>query len=183
MGIERARVIEVHGGSGYQVDGRLVLTSAGVVGRSDSVEVRPSGTGTWVPATVVWRGDAALLEVSDPVALMPAPRPLRWGAVAGPRPVAVAALGFPPVDRGSRWARDPEQWSGRLSADGTVRADAAAMPGAALFAGAELVGVLHGASRAISVAVLAADDAFVDLVGGLQPVRVETPAGGFPVLP
>jgi hypothetical protein len=57
------------------------------------------------------------------------------------------------------------------------------MPGAALFAGAELVGVLDGASRAISVAVLAADDAFVDLVGGLQPVRVETPAGGFPVLP
>jgi hypothetical protein len=183
MGIERARVIEVRAGTGYQVDGRLVLTSAGVVGRSESVDVRPSGSGTWVPATVVWRGDAALLEVSDPAALLPSPRPLRWGAVVGSRPVAVAALGFPPVDGGPRWARDPEQWSGRLSADGTVRADAAAMAGAALFAGAELVGVLDGVSRAVSVAAMAADDAFVDLVGGLEVVPVETQATGFPVLP
>jgi hypothetical protein len=77
MGIERARVVELRAGSGYQVDGRLVLTSAGVVGGSGPVEVRPAGTGTWVPAAVVWHGAAALLEVSDPTALMPSPRPLR----------------------------------------------------------------------------------------------------------
>lgn len=183
MGIERARVVELQAGSGYHVDGRLVLTSAGVVGRGESVEVRPSGTGTWAPATVVWRGDAVLLEVSDRMALMPWPRPPRWGEVVGSRPVAVAALGFPPMDGRSRWAREPERWSGRLSADGTVQGGAAAMPGAALFAGAELVGVLDGASRAVSVGALAADAAFVDLVGGVELVRVETPAAGFPVLP
>ena len=191
MGIERARVVEVgagegatdRAGSGYQIDGRLVLTSAGVVGRSGSVEVRPAGTGTWVPATVVWRGGAAVLEVSDPTALMLSPRPLRWGEVVGPRPVAVAALGFPPANGSPQWARDPEQWAGWLSSDGAVHSDAGGMPGAALFAGAELVGVLADGRRAVLVTALAADPAFVGLAGEIPLVPVETPAAGFPMLP
>ena len=191
MGIERARVVEVHAGdgaaaragSGYQIDGRLVLTSAGVVGRSASVEVRPTGTGTWVPATVVWRGEAAVLEVSDPGALTLSPRTLRWGEVVGPRPVAVVALGFGPANGSRQWARDPEHWSGRLSADGAVQSEAGGMPGAALFAGAELVGVLAGGPRAVLVGGLAADRAFVDLVGEVPLSRVETPDAAFPILP
>lgn len=182
MGIERARVVELPAGSGYQVDGRLVLTSAAVVGGSGAVEVRPAGTGTWVAASVVWRGAAALLQVSDPTALLPSPRPVRWGEVVGPRPVAVAALGFPPAGGRPQWARDPQQWLGHLSADGTVQAGPDGMPGAALFAGAELVGVLADGPRAVPAATLAADEAFLDLVGGLDLVRVETPAAGFPIL-
>ncbi len=190
MGIERARVVEVQPGgsapgvtgSGYQVDGRLVLTSASVVGGSGSVDVRPTGTGTWVPASVVWRRDAAVLEVSDPSVLMASPAPVRWGTVVGPRPVAVTAMGFPAARPRPAWARDPEQWLGRLAADGSVEAKTAGMAGAALFAGAELVGVLADGLRAVPVAALAAEEAFLELVGRLAPMRVETPPAAFPML-
>ncbi len=190
MGIERARVVEVHAadsasgvvGSGYQVDGRLVLTSASVVGRWGSTDVRPVGTGTWVPASVVWHGDAAVLEVSDPSALMASPAPVRWGEVAGRRPVAITGMGFPPATGRPTWARDPEQFVGHLSADGSVQAAAEDMAGAAVFAGAELVAVVADGSRAVPVASLAADEAFVELLGRVSLVRVEARAVGFPML-
>ena len=190
MGIERARVVEVYAagsagscaGSGYQIDGRLVLTSAHVLGPSGSAEVRPAGAGTWVPATVVWRGDAAVIDVSDPSGLLAWPRPPRWGQVAGHRPVAVTGMGFPPVPGRPRWARDPEQFAGQLSADGTLQGPTLCMAGAALFAGAELVGVVAGEGRAVSVAALATDAGFAELVGTVAPVRVETPSTGFPML-
>ena len=190
MGIERARVVEVYAGdaaagcagSGYQVDGRLVITSAGSVGRSGAADVRPAGAGGWVPASVVWRGGAAVLEVSDPSALVASPGPVRWGQVAGTRPVAVTGMGFPSTAARPQWARDPRQFVGHLSADGSLQAAAVGMAGAALFAGAELVGVLGDAGRAVPVASLAADAGFVGVVGELTLVPVETPATGFPML-
>ena len=185
MGIERARVVEVYAagaGSGYQLDGRLVLTWAGVVGRSGTVDVRPAGGGGWVPASVVWRGDAARVEVSDPVVLMPSPAPVRWGEVAGARAVAVTGMGFPSTAGRPQWARDPTQFVGHLSADGSLQGAARGMAGAAVFAGAELVGVVGDGSGAVPVAALAADAGFVAVVGELSPVRVEAPAAGFPML-
>ena len=191
MGIERARVVEVYAGdaasgragSGYQVDGRLVLTSAGVAGRSVEVEVRPAGTGAWVPASVVWRGGgAAVIEVSDPSVLMASPGAIRWGEVVGRRPVAVTGMGFPSSAGRAKWARDPQQFVGHLSGDGSVHTGADGMAGAAVFAGAELVGVMGDGSRAVAAASLAADQAFVELVGGVSLVPVEARAVGFPML-
>ena len=187
MGIERARVVEVYAaggcaGSGYQLDGRLVLTSERVAGRSGSAEVRPAGTGTWVPASVVWRGDAAILDVPDPLALMASPGRPRWGEVAGRRPVAVTGMGFPPASGRPQWPRDPQQFVGQLSADGSLQASAAGMPGAALFAGAELVGIVRGDGRAVPAGALAVDEEFCALVGGVSLVPVETPSTGFPML-
>ena len=190
MGIERARVVEVYAGdaasgragSGYQVDGGLVLTSAGVIGRSGAAEVRPAGTGSWVPASVVWRGDAAVLEVADPSVLMASPGPIRWGELVGRRPVAVTGMGFPPAAGRPQWARDPRQFVGHLSADGSVQAGADGMAGAAVFAGAELVAVVADGSRAVPVASLVADDAFVELLGCVSLVPVEARSVGFPML-
>jgi hypothetical protein len=102
--------------------------------------------------------------------------------VVGARPVAVAAPAAPPAGGGAPWARGPEHWLGRMSADGTVQAGADARPGAALFAGAELVGVLADGRRAVAAASLAAEDEFRDLAGRLDLVRVQTPAAGFPML-
>ncbi len=190
MGIERARVVEVYAadsasgraGTGYQVDGRLVLTSADVVGRSGSTDVRAAGMGAWASASVAWRGRAAILEIGDPLAVMGGPAPLRWGEVVGRRPVPVIGMAFPAAGGRPQWARDPEQFVGQLSADGSVPAVGRDMIGAALFAGAELVGVVAGEAAAVPVAELAADDGLVALVGGMAVVRVETPATGFPML-
>ncbi len=217
MGIERARVVEVHSGSsatgrvgsGYLVNDRLVLTSGGIVGRQGSTAVRPAGTAVWVSASLVWSaqaGDAALLEVEEPSALMMSPDALRWGQVAGRQPVAVTAIGFPPAPVRPDTARDTEQFFGRLVPDGSTSADLSVeavtakgssalvgdgMSGAALFAGADLVGVLLAAAgppprlRAVPVARLADDPSFVELVGteqglALTPVRARW--GGFPIL-
>ncbi|MDQ4089344.1 MAG: hypothetical protein M3163_03450, partial [Actinomycetota bacterium] len=57
----------------------------------------------------------------------------------------------------------------------------AGMTGAALFAGAELVGVVLAGGRAVPVGTLADDPAFVDVLGGLALVSVSTPAGAFPI--
>ena len=220
MGIERARVVEVHSGSsatgrvgsGYLVNDRLVLTSGGIVGRQGSTAVRPAGTAVWVSASLVWSaqaGDAALLEVEEPSALMMSPDALRWGQVAGRQPVAVTAIGFPPAPVRPDTARDTEQFFGRLVPDGSTSADLSVeavtakgssalvgdgMSGAALFAGAEVVGVLVVADaeaadanrlRAVPVAALAGDPAFVRLVGdarGLALTPVKAPSLGLPIL-
>lgn len=196
MGIERARVVEVFAadaasggaGSGYQVDDRLVLTCAAVTGRSGATVVRPAGTATWVPATVVWRDDAAgasLLDVADPMSLLPYPSPLRWGDTVGGRPISVVAMGFTAADGRPEWPRDPVRYAGQMTPQGGLTTVDSGMHGAALFAGAELVGVVVGDRRAVPTRVLAGDPAFVDLAGGgreLTLLPVGAPAFGLPIL-
>lgn len=205
MGIERARVLEVHGRgavrAGYLIDDRLVLTAAARTGTgagSGPVEVRPAGTATWLKASPGWSSPAgcALFELDDPSMLMMPPDGMRWGRVAGDRPVPVAAMGFPPAATRPTWPRDPEQFMGHVVPQGSAslavtgcRPPADGMAGAALFAGAELVGVLLAAAHAVPVAILAEDPAFVGLVmdgagaaDGLALVPVSTPATAFPIL-
>jgi hypothetical protein len=220
MGIERARVVEVHAqtsatrraGSGYQISDRLLLTHGGIVGGVGRTDVRPAGTAVWASASVVWRaraGDVAVLEVDEPSVLMWSPAAVRWGLVAGRRPVSVTAMGFPPSADGERphRARDTHQFVGQLVPDGLPVAAASipvtaagsgrptgdGMSGAALFAGAELVGVLVAEPapsggdrlRAVPVSVLADDPDFVGLVGGengLAMVPVVASSIGFPIL-
>ncbi len=196
MGIERARVVEVHaadptasrGGSGYQIDDRLVLTCAGVVGRGGEAVVRAAGTAPWVPAEVVWRDEgagAALVEVDDPMALLPLPSALRWGDVVGGRPVGVMSMGFASADRRPEWPRDPVRVVGQMTPDGSLAPVDDGMRGAALFAGAEVVGVVVADRRAVPVRVLAGDPEFVSRAGGgrglaLHPVGA--PSFGLPIL-
>lgn len=165
MGIERARVVEVHArtsatgrvGSGYLISDRLVLTADCIVGRQGPTEVRPGGTFPWVTASLLWLGDAcgaAVLEVDDPSTLMVPPAVMRWGEVLGGEPVPVTAMGFPPVGARPDGVRDPEQIFGQLGpprSGGDVSLPVTAragrppgdgMCGAVLFAGAELVGVI-----------------------------------------
>ena len=215
MGIERARVVEVHGetspagavGSGYFVTDRLVLTWAGNVGRRGSTAVRPAGTGPWVPATVAWTSStagASLLEVDDAGALLVAPNGVRWGEVAGPGAIGVTATGFPPAEGRPARFRDPVQFYGRMGGGDKVATSSlpvtangpspgTGMSGAALFAGADLVGVLvvdtdatgPQGPRAIAVAALARDGGFGALVApqaGLRLVPVRAPALPLPIL-
>ena len=184
MGIERARVMELRsGGAGYLIGDRLVLTAGAGAGNGG---VRAAGTGTWVSVSPVWTSaTVALLALDDPSALMMPPERTSWGRVTGRRAVAVTAMGFPPV--GHDWPRDPERFVGQVvPGDGVTLAvtgaGAAGMTGAALFAGAELVGVLLPAGRAVPAATLADDPAFVEAVGGLELVDVSAPASAFPIL-
>ncbi len=219
MGIERARVVEVHSGtsvtgrvgSGYQISDRLVLTHGGIVARTGPTDVRPAGTAAWVTASLVWSGlggDAAVLEVDEPSVLMWSPGAVRWGQVSGRRPVAVTAIGFPPaidIERPHR-PRDTEQFFGQLqpegssAGDGSLRLTATSgrptgdgLSGAALFAGAALVGVLVADPalpspdrlRAVPVSALAEDRSFVRLLGDADELAltpVVTPTSGFPML-
>ena len=213
MGIERARVAEVHGptsatgraGSGYFVTDRLVLTAGTVTGRRGPTDVRPAGGGTWLAASVAWMaeaGDAALLELDGGPAF-PAPAPPLWGRICGRHPMGVTAVGYPPADERPQWVRDPEWFLGQVSPpDGDDRSRLAVragpgsravgdgMSGAAMFAGAQLVGVLvvdggkGGPVRlgAVPVTAMAADDAFVHLVGDgedLPLAPVSTLVSGF----
>ena len=217
MGVERARVTEVHAptsatgraGSGYFVTDRLVLTAGTVTGRRGPTGVRPAGGGTWLAASVAWMaeaGDAALLELDGGPALPP-PAPPLWGRICGRHPMGVTAVGYPPADRRPEWVRDPEWFLGHVSPpDGQGRSRLAVtagpgasavgdgMSGAALFAGAQLVGVLvvdGGDGRpvrlsAVPVAAMAGDGAFVRLVGGgedLPLAPVSTLVSGFAVPP
>lgn len=199
MGIERARVLEVHAkgwgqgtvGAGYLIDDRLVLTAGAVRAPAD---VRPAGSVTWLATSLVWSSPAGgvILELDDPEMLMMPPVRPRWGRISGRRPVAVTAMGFPPAAAPTRWARDPEQFFGHvIPADATPMAVAAARPagagmiGAALFAGAELVGVLLAGARAVPVSALAGEPGFAGLVGDdgrLALADVSTPATAFPML-
>ena len=207
MGIERARVVEVHSTSsatarvcsGYLFADNLVLTAGG----QGSAEVRPASTAVWCSASRVWSdasGDVAILEVDDASAARTPPGALRWGQVSGRRPLAVTALGFPPASVKPEWFREAEQFFGHLLPEGgaaseeTLPVEASAISrvagdglnGAALFAGADLVGVLvvdDGAERlrARLVSALAADPSFVARVsrtGRLDLTRVSSPAFG-----
>jgi len=193
MGVERARVLEIDSGggvqSGYLVDDRLVLTVA--AGRA-AVRLRPAGSATWLAASPVWSSAAgvALLELHDPAALMMPPGRPRWGRITGRRPVAVAAMGFTPATAPTRWARDAEHFLGHVvpseSASMAVTGGpaGAGMTGAALFAGAELVGVLVTGPRAVPVSALAGEPGFAALLGGqegLAMADVSTPATAFPI--
>ncbi|HVL06805.1 MAG TPA: hypothetical protein VM388_12515 [Acidimicrobiales bacterium] len=194
MGVERARVLEVQGPgavhAGYLLDDRLLLTAGG--GRA--ADVRPAGTATWLAASPVWSSPAgaAVLELDDPEALMMPPALPRWGRITGRRPVAVAAMGFPPAVTPTRWARDPEHFFGHVVPSETTwltvtggRPAGAGMTGAALFAGAELVGVLVAGARAVAVGALAGEPGFAGLVGdgagGMALADVSTPATAFPI--
>lgn len=195
MGIERARVLEIHAkggtvGTGYLIDDRLVLTAGA---RGAPAEVRPAGTATWLATSPVWSSPAGavLLELDDPARLMMPPVLPRWGRITGRRPVAVTAMGFPPAAAPTRWARDPEQFFGHLvPAESTLMTVTGARPagegmaGAALFAGAELVGVLLAGGPALPVSALAGEPGFAALVGGdgeLALADVSTPATAFPI--
>lgn len=216
MGIERARVVEVYApasatgrvGSGYLVGDRLVLTAAGVVDRRGPTEVRPGGTVRWLPASLLWSGggEAAILEVDDPSALTVSPAPVRWGEVVGNQPVPVTGMAFPPAQARPGSFRDTQQFfaslvpcrsGGSASLPVAVSAGLPAgngMLGAALLAGAELVGVVvdgPGPRRpddlqAVPASALAGDDAFARLLGGesgLVLTPVSAPSYGFPILP
>ena len=196
MGIERSRVLEVHRaqgavGAGYLIDDRLVLTAG--AGRARA-EVRPAGTATWLAASPVWSSPAGavILELEDPDALMMPPIRPRWGRITGRRPVAVTAMGFPPAAAPTRWARDPEHFIGHVVPAGptamtvtAARPAGAGMTGAALFAGAELVGVLLAGARALPVGTLAGEPGFSGLAGDergrLALADVSTPATAFPI--
>ena len=204
MGIERARVVEVHSQtsaagrvcSGYLIADRLVLTAGTGVGRQGSTDVRPASTAVWCSASQVWAaasGDVAILEIDDPSAVPAPPRALRWGRVSGRGPVAVAALGFPPASGKPEWFRDAEQFFGHLLPDAKVKASPTSrvagegLHGAALFAGADLVGVLIAGAepRAQPVSALAADPSFVEWVGDagrLDLTPVSSPSFGLPIL-
>jgi hypothetical protein len=205
MGIERARVVEVDGrtggvGAGYVVGDRLVLTSARLAATTGATRVRPAGTATWISASTVWTapaGAAAVLQLDEPGALMLSPERVRWGRITGARPVPVTGMGFGPADVPVAWPRDAEQFLGHVVpgngiGDGplavtTNPAVGAGMSGAALFAGAELVGVLVAGARpqACTVAAMAAHGPFVDLFGDggeLALTPVSTPSSGFPIL-
>ena len=207
MGIERARVVEVHSKSsatarvcsGYLVADNLVLTAGG----HGPAEVRPASTAVWCSASRVWSaasGDVAILEIDDALTAMAPPGALRWGKVSGRRAVAVTALGFPPASVKPEWFRDAEQFFGHLLPEGGATDDESlpveasaisrvvgdGLSGAALFAGAHLVGVLMADAgteglRARAVAALAADPSFVERVsttGQLDLTRVSSPAFG-----
>jgi hypothetical protein len=194
MGIERARVLEVHAQgavcAGYLVDDRLVLTVGS--GRAPA-DVRPGGTAIWLAASPVWSSPAGavILELDDPAALMMPPVRPRWGRITGRRPVAVTAMGFPPAAAPTRWARDAEHFFGHVvPAESTSMTVTGARPagdgmsGAALFAGAELVGVLLAGARALPVSALAGEPGFAGLMGedgGLALADVSTPATAFPI--
>jgi hypothetical protein len=193
VGIERARVVEVQGSpasrvaAGYLIADRLVLTAGDVTG--DRAQVRVGGTVSWSSAATVWtagRGAVAVVEVDEPLAM---PAPMRWGEVAGARPVPVAAMGFPPPEGRRPAFRDPEQFFGHLRA-GTLEAaptsplSGSGLHGAALFAGAELVGVISAAANgltAVASAAFAGDPSFVDLVGPVELVPVRA-SPGFSIL-
>jgi len=193
MGIERARVVEVHApssvggavGSGYVVGDRLVLTAGGVTGRSGLTHIRPAGTAAWIPAVVVWAtAGVAVLEIDDPSLLMlPADR-VAFGRIMGARPLAVTAMGF---SSSPTRPRDARQLLGHVTPGNPLAVTSNGVPdegmaGAALFAGAELVGVLLDPRRAAPVAPLADDGAFVEVFGGLELTDVSTPAFGLPIL-
>ncbi len=206
MGVERARVVEVHStgrtGSGYLIGGGLVLTAGAVAAGQKATHVRPSGTAVWYPATPVWTsttGDVALVALDDDLAVPVSPGRLRWGRAEGRRPLPVTALGFAPMaGRSERW-RDAEQFFGQLhpgppvATSGTLpvevssssRASGDGLLGATLFAGAEMVGVLvagAGPFRAMPVSALANDPSFAAALGlvtsELDLTPVSAPAGG-----
>ncbi len=197
MGIERARVMEVHAGggavgAGYLLDDRLVLTAG--AGRPPA-DVRPAGTATWLAASPVWSSPAGavVLELDDPAALMMPPVRPRWGRITGRRPVAVTAMGFAagagadPLGPRPRALLRPRRrrWSRRRWPSPVARSDGDGMIGAALFAGAELVGVLLAGARAVPVSALAGEPGFAGLVGdqrgGMELADVSTPATAFPI--
>ena len=195
MGIERARVVEVLAsapaggrvGAGYLIADRLVLTAGDLVG--DRTEVRVGGTVSWSSAAPVWTapsGDVAVVEVDEPLAV---PAPMRWGEVSGPRPVPVAAMGFPPAQGRPPRFREAEQFFGHLRAGKVEPAptsplSGSGLHGAALFAGAELVGVISAAGArlaGVASSAFAADPSFVHLVGPVELVAVRA-SPGFSIL-
>lgn len=207
MGIERARVVEVYApssvsrrvGSGYVVGDRLVLTAGGLVGTDGPTRIRPAGTATWLGSAVVWAapsGTAAVVEIEDPAALMLPPERMPFGRITGRRPLAVTAMGVPSSSAPADWPRDAMQFIGHVvpADDGAPlavtanEAEGNGMDGAALFAGAELVGVLAASADrllAVSVAAMAGDTAFVDLFGDageLKLTPVGAPSFGLPIL-
>jgi len=127
--------------------------------------------------------------------LMLSPVRTPFGRVGGCRPLAVTAMGFPPTGTRATWPRDPRQFLGHIEpvdiggAMAVTGADAGeGMPGAAVLAGAELVGVLLADAdrlRAVPVAAMAEDGAFVELfgrAGRLDLTPVSAPTFSLPIL-
>ncbi|MER6159646.1 tetratricopeptide repeat-containing serine protease family protein [Streptomyces sp. NPDC001868] len=136
------RVVEVYSsrpdgrgsGTGYLLDGGLVLTAAHVISRGDrtqaEVTVRLPGSRDYLPCAVEWyryeahepadiRMDAAVLRISSPGAVPPQDGlpPLRWGRlVTGLPEVPVDLVGYP---SGMGVRRDDA--GGRLVLRDTVR--------------------------------------------------------------
>jgi len=194
VGVERARVVEVRPSAsgpgptfaGYLIGDRLVLTAGEAAGGA----VRVAGTVTWYPAAPVWAapaGGATILEVDEPLAT---PAAMRWGAVSGARPVPVTAMGLAPAAASPHPFREAEPFFGQLRA-GTVepapasRATGEGLHGAALFAGAEVVGVIRAGRGRIGIepaATFAADPSFANCVGPVALIPVRGPVGGLSIL-
>ncbi|MET8624679.1 tetratricopeptide repeat protein [Kitasatospora sp. NPDC004669] len=122
--MERARLMGVTGpggpGSGYAVGGRLVLTSAHVVARTDErVEVFRPGGDHAVGGVVVWcgtpggRDDAALVLVDEGPWWQPLAGVVRWGRLVTDRPGTVCeGWGVPEVAQRSGAAVEAVQLTG-----------------------------------------------------------------------
>ncbi|MGW2596230.1 NACHT domain-containing protein [Streptomyces klenkii] len=98
-------VLGARQGSGVLLRPELVLTSAHLFEKGDTVEiVAPDGDGR-VPCDVAWSGDpetcdVALLVARRPVLSFRHASPLRWGKCAGWQPMPrCQVLGFPRVQR------------------------------------------------------------------------------------
>ena len=146
---------------------------------------------------MVWAAPsgAAVVEIENPAALMLSPERIPFGRITGRRPLAVIAMGVPSSAAPADWPRDATQVIGHVVPGDAAplsvtakEADGSGLDGAALFAGAELVGVLlAGADRlqAVPLAAMAGDEAFVDLFGDageLELTPVGAPSFGLPIL-
>lgn len=121
--MEPERVVEVWApaaagggtfGSGYLVDGELVLTAGHVLDGTagGACEVRPLGASAWQPARLRWRGsscDAALLELADGVRVERA----RLGRLATTARAPCRAVGFPRAQAAGE-QRDTEAIAGTI---------------------------------------------------------------------
>lgn len=171
---ERGRVVEVWApgapegrvGSGYLLEGGLVLTAAHVVAGAPGghCEARPLGRRDWVSAEVEWLGercDAALLHLTGESGSR-ADGPARLGRLAEDERAPCRAVGFPFAQAKDDGVRDTEDLAGELAPlaaakGGLVTVHVAGsvpspgrsdhspwegMSGSALFSGPVIVGVI-----------------------------------------
>ncbi len=198
-------------GSGFLLTSRLVLTSAHLFDGAEGVRVAvPGGTGVQ-RGRLLWRRydeicDAALVEAAGDLVADPAKcriADITWGRVAG---LSVwencEAIGYPRISLREGKRPDTEQIVGTLKpgssllrgryvldsahsppphTDGSSASPWQGMSGAALFAGAYLIGVVcgdpvrwgHARVEAVPVSVLVGDPAFERTIWKAAGVRPE----------
>ncbi|MFC3966385.1 tetratricopeptide repeat protein [Nocardia jiangsuensis] len=197
------RVTGVVAGSGYLIAPRLVLTSAHVVGASETNAAvsRPGIAGRFT-GTVVWRGtpggrdDAALVLLDDPAWKPEQTRPVAWGRLVTDRPgTKCQTWGLPDFAQRNGSAAETAQHTGRINpGSGTVHnryvvelddhppAALGGSPwkgisGAGVFCGRLLTGVIAADPAHRSHAALSAVPAYVLLARPEFRAAVEQHAG------